>query len=139
LAIQSHLIKNFIGDLSSIVVSLALFDGDCAAVHLWIFLIGMLLSLLVNALNHDHVQEISCYLHAQAYLYHAGTLNFTLQDLWLQPIWLKNSTKIETKMNNWGFVLLITASILLCLFKLIAAILCWCTAFITTDWSVPSW
>ena len=57
--------KDITEELSAIVVSLALFDGDSPALCLCILHICMY-SLLVSDLTHDLVQAIRCYLHAQA-------------------------------------------------------------------------
>jgi hypothetical protein len=57
--------KNITAQLSDIVVSLALFEGDFTASCLCILHMYMY-SLLVSDLTHDLVQGIRCYLHVQA-------------------------------------------------------------------------
>jgi hypothetical protein len=58
--------SNYAVDLSSLVVSLALFDGDCATI---LFNFPKLHLVITCHLNHDIFQEIRCYSHARAYLY----------------------------------------------------------------------
>jgi hypothetical protein len=60
-------------NLSSVVVSLGLFDGDRALYPKNFFFRTCSSHLLIN---HDHVQEMKCYLHALAYLYLKGEHNY---------------------------------------------------------------
>jgi hypothetical protein len=64
--------SNYAVDLSSLVISLALFDGDCATI---LFNFPKLHLVITCHLNHNIVQEIRCYLHARAYLYHMEELD----------------------------------------------------------------